>query len=421
MNCTRCGQPTSKIEDGKEVHLRCYCEWQRGYSERLRKTIHPEFLKPVKTIKDWNPKLFTSGFMELMEVQKVLAIKRLKDFAYGNDFDRKTLDANISERNNLFIRGPSGSGRGLLLSTIKMHAAIREITVTPIPCDYDIFRAEMAEADSFGSIGQEKKLNVALKYERPQIMIVENVRAEGYFPTSVGQATKKIKGVQSADATVAKRLARPGSIVISSYDFVGEIKDSIGERMLEVLESPRTKHILMFDPNESLTLRKSLWDRKKLMLERMTQIRTDDSEKRMRMEKMGEEEQFAVLEDALFFEEAFRGMKPMPGDDVMPIQAQMEMGAPNWVKRDRVLKTWEMFVSARQDQDAQYKQGIQRARVEAVRGCKVMAQKMTEGEMLETGMMLSYACMVNADGDDPKLAEWKKQAEESKNRMVSDG
>ena len=173
--CSRCGQPTAKEEDGKVTYLRCYCDWQRGYAERLRRTIHPEFLKPVKTIKDWNPKLFTTGFAEMMEVQKVLAIKRLRDFAYGQDYDRKALDSNLAERKNLFIRGPSGSGRGLLLATIKLHAAIREITVTPLPCDYDIFRADYAEAESFGQIGEEKKLVIAEKYETPQIMVVENV------------------------------------------------------------------------------------------------------------------------------------------------------------------------------------------------------------------------------------------------------
>jgi hypothetical protein len=29
--------------------------------------------------------------------------------------------------------------------------------------------------------------------------------------------------------------------------------------------------------------------------------------------------------------------------------------------------------------------------------------------------------MINVEGDDPKLTEWKKQAEESKTRMISDG
>jgi len=419
--CTRCGQPTSKEEDGKLVYLRCYCDWQRGYAERIKKTIHSEFLKPVKTIKDWNPKLFSTGFAELMEVQKVLAVKRIRDFAYGKDYDRKALDSNIMERRNLFVRGPSASGRGLLLAMIKMHAAIREISVTPLPCDYDIFRADYAEAESFGQIGEEKRLNVAQKYEYPQIMVVENVRAEIKFRNQTGLPTRRIKGFTVVDATIAKRLAKPGSVVVSSYDFAGEIQDSMGERMFELLESPRTSRLLMFDPNETTTLRRAIHDRKKIMIERMSQIRTDDSgDRKMRSEKMGEDEQMAILEDALFFEEAFKGLKPLPGDDVMPIHAQMEMGAPNWAKRERVLRAWESFVAARKDKDVEYKIGLQRARTETVRSCRVIAQKMTEQEMLETGQMLSYACMIDASKDDPKLAEWRKQAEESKNRMVSD-
>ena len=418
--CSRCGQPTSKEEEGKVTYLRCLCDWQRGYAERIKRTIHPEFLKPVKTIKDWNPKLFTTGFAEMMEVQKVLAIKRLRDFAFGQDYNRKTLDANLAERKNLFIRGPSGSGRGLLLATIKFHAAIREITVTPLPCDYDIFRADYAEAESFGQIGEEKRLAIAEKYENPQIMIVENVRSEMRFKAS---GSKRIKGASAVDATIAKRLAMAGSIVITSYDFIGEILDSMGERMMELLESPRTRHLLLFDPNETTTLRKAIHERKKMMLERMEQIRSDDSsERKMRMEKMGEDEQIAILEDALFFEEVFKGFRPLPGEDVMPIQAQMEMGAPNWAKRERVLRVWETFVSARKDQDIQYKQGIQRARIEAVRSCRVMSQKMTETEMLETGMMLSYASQIDVSApDDPKFSEWKRQSEESKDKMVSDG
>jgi hypothetical protein len=405
------------------------CDWQRGYAERIRRTIHPEFTKPVKTIKDWNPKLFTTGFAELMEVQKILAIKRIRDYAYGQDYDRKTLDSNLAERRNLFIRGPSGSGRGLLLATIKLHAAIREIAVTPIPCDYDIFRADYAEAESFGQIGEEKRILIAEKYDSPQIMVVENVRATEKMVVENVRATekirnsvKKIKGSAAVDATVAKRLAKHGSIVITSYDFIGEILDSMGDRMLEVLTSPRTRHLLMFDPNETITLRKAVHERKKSMLERMEQIRVDDSEgRKMRTEKMGEDEQVAILEDALFFEEAFKGLKPMPGEDVLPIQAQMEMGAPNWAKRERVLKVWETFVSSRKDKDVAYNMGVQRARIEAVRSCRVMSDKMTDTEMLETGMMLSYACMIDTSTDDPKLAEWKKQAEESKDRMVSDG
>jgi len=411
--CTRCNQPSSKVVDGKLVYLRCHCDWGRGYAERLRKTIHAEFRKPLKTIKDWDPPLFASGFMELMEVQKLLAVKRIKDFAYGVDYDRKAFDINLNNRNNLFIRGPAGSGRGLLLASIKIHAAIREVTVTPIPCDYDIFRADFSEAEALGHVGEEKRIFVSQKYQHPQVMTVENVRAEVRF----NDRPRRIKGAQQLDAMMAKRLVHPGIIVVTSYDFVGEILDSMGDRMFEVLNSPRTKHILLFSPEESLALEKALYERKRLMLERMEGIRNDDSkDRKMRMEKMSEDEQLAVLEDALFFEEAFRGLKTAAGYDALPIQAQMEMGAPDWAKRDRVLKAWQAFVSSRKDNDVAFKEGIRRARIEAVRGCKGLANKMTEGEMLEAGRMLSHACLVS--GEDEKLAEWKAKVDEAKNKMT---
>jgi len=418
--CTICGKPTSKVVDGRIFYIRCLCDYSRGYRERMRKTIHVEFREPLKTIQDWDPKLFRTGFAELMEIQKIFAIKRIRDFAFGKDYDKGAFDHNISSRNNLFVRGPARSGRGLLLATVKLHAAIREVSVTPLPCDYDIFRADFAEAESFGVVGEEKKAHVAEKYEYPQIMIVENVRAEQRIKSLKGEQTKRIRGSTGVDAMIARRMAKPGSILVSSYDFAGDIADSMGDRMYEVLESPKTSRLLLFDPDESVSLRKALYERKGIMLDRLEQIRGDNStDRKLRMEKMTEDEQYALLEEALFFEEAFGGLPPMAGQDALPIHVQMEMGAPKWAKRDRALKVWTSFVESRKDQDAEFKQGIKRARIEAVRSCKALSPKMTEQEMLETGVLLSYACSVDASKEDEMLANWKRQAEESKEKMVS--
>jgi len=245
--CPDCGEPLNAWRDGREVVLRCTCDWEKGFHQRTKMTIHPTFyVGGVKKMVHWRPPMFgvdpQSHIYNFMVAQKAITIRRIHDFCFGGE----GLEESLSKGRNLFIRGPKGSGRGLIVASIKFYAAAKDISATPVSGDWALFKNEVMEAESFSKTGEMSKASLGQAYVNVELMTLENIRAEsGLMPTG-----RKARGAAVIDMILAKRQARRGSMVFSSFDFAGEFGVTFGDKLLEIVMDESTAMALLFSPQE---------------------------------------------------------------------------------------------------------------------------------------------------------------------------
>lgn len=417
--CQKCGKPVEGMIDGRWVTLRCLCDWERGFHERLRRTVHPDFYR--KTMGDWDPPLFASGgYEELMVLQKAAVSRAIYAFAFEKGEDgSEAIERNIARGRTLFIRGPEGSGRGLLAAMVKMATARLGIPTTTVG-DYDIMKGELSNADIFGELGDAARVALRQKYELPGLMVLEQVRAEStYVDRNGNERIKQIKGSATLDSILAKRATRRGAMLVTSSDFIGEIAESMGDRMADTLGSPKTSLVIMLSPKESATLETALAERKTAVssLSEVLHATPKESESgRSRVEKMSEAEMAAGFEDALYFEEAFPNVKVKDAKVKASIQKDARASIGKWARADLARPVWMRFRDAKENQTSEYESGVEKAREEMVRSCKELAKRLTRKEMLHIGKMLSVATEV-VPGDDSRINKWRESNERYRGMM----
>jgi hypothetical protein len=417
--CHRCGYSLVELREGRPVYLRCLCEWDRAFRARVSETLLPDFY--TRTMRDWNPPLFAAGgYRAFMEAQLAMVPIRVFRYAFKDD----AIKANVRARRNLFVRGPAGSGRGLLAACVKRHAIFSELSVTRLPNDYDILKNELAESDVFGSVGEGAKVALNGKYESPDLMVVEHARAEQKFKPNHGEErTRKIKGFAALDALLARRVQGAGCMMVTSSDFLGQIAESMGDRMLEELSSPRTDMILMLSPKETLDLDNEINARRKWFVEFVmafgggTKIADEGKSRLEKNADMGEVETFR---QALYFEAAFPVVVEREGIDNMKIKKLVESGIDKWERAGEALPVWTRFCEARETGSAEFEEGVAGAQMTVVEACRSLAEKLSQREKEEVGKMLGKAASVNPDDPgDEILASWREQAE--KHRRIMSG
>jgi hypothetical protein len=246
--CPVCGEPLNVLRGGKEIVLRCTCDWEKGFHERTKRTIHPSFyVGGVKKMVHWRPPMFNvdpqSQVYNFMVAQKVIAIRRIYDFSFTKD----GLEGSIAKGRNLFVRGPKGSGRGLIVASIKFYAAAKDISATPVSGDWALFKNEVMEAESYSKQGEMAKASLGQTYVNVDLMTLENIRAE----PGLLSAGRKIRGASVIDMVLAKRQAKQGSMVFSSFDFAREFGETFGDKLVEIINDDSTSMALLFSPQES--------------------------------------------------------------------------------------------------------------------------------------------------------------------------
>jgi hypothetical protein len=366
---------------------------------RMRETIHPQFLgSGAKTMMDWSPAIFSkdrSGeAWAIMRAQRAIAISRLWNFCFADK--GRALLSNIDSGRNLFIRGPRNSGRGLLASSIKAVAAMKQVSTSPFMSEFDIFRSEMLECMSFGREGAEAKGNAADKYLDVQLMVVENMRAENTIKYSGEQAKAKFRGADEIDNLIAKRLLSRGSMLITSCDFVGEISITLGERLFDELSSDRTTLVMLVDPGEAIEvsngLRRAYKDSNATL--RALMVGATQREKKL-MGGREDAENVVRIEESFYLEDAF---DEIPGES-KTIQGAIDNSPESFTHAVR--ERYEEFKADRQAKSAAYKRGIQAARARVVMSSGLCNEsprgqapryRMTSGEMSEMGTILALSC-----------------------------
>lgn len=406
--CPECGEPKNALRSGKEILLRCKCDWERGFFDRVKATIHPEFYeKSVKTLRDWHPAIYEpfghwdrskempTEEQRVVMAQKAVAIHALYDFCFRKAGDGKTaLEESVASGKNMFIRGPYGSGRGLLAASIKMMAAAKCLSATPVPAyEYDIFKSEIYKAEALGQDGGIAKAEVGSKYTGVDIMVLENVRAESTINMAGVHVPRKFKAAGAVDAMIAERICRRGSIVVTSYDFVGEIADTFGDTFYDVfLRSEKTSLILLLGKDEISRAVKSVRDQVKktkasLQDKRQTTLSGGAIDKAIASQ---EREEYM---NGLYFCEAFPNASPAPAGrrrDGMGSETDDNIDYHKDQNKE-VSKMLAEFNQQKQEKGMEYKDGVRCAQQAAAKKLGVAVLDDNEAQRLGQIVSLAYS------------------------------
>jgi hypothetical protein len=401
--CQSCGAKKSELRDEVEYMLKCKCDWERQFWPMLTSTVHESFRH--KSMGDWSPKLFSEAqsrsFKRLIKVQKADAIAKVWNFAF-RPFTKGVVTTNaltksIQNRHNLFIRGPKNSGRGLITASIKLLAAVRGIQSTPLPGDFDTFKAELAQTESFSAAGADARILVSQKYEDPPLLALEDVRGELITRYSGDKIPKKSKAADAIDRLLAARALRPGAMLLSGPDFIGQLQDTLGDRLPEILDSDNTSIILLFHPKEADALLAGLKMYRESLEDVVRQaIGTGSNEKLSTKDKKYFDEQAELLRQALYFEEAFPNVPEGcdPNGSVGQGICFYDMVTDDEKRlHKKMLEVVRTFNAAKASKDEAYADGVRTAQINAARSCKTLASRMTERELYETGRLMSMATM----------------------------
>jgi len=396
--CDKCGEPKNKLENGIVVITRCTCDWEIGAYEQGRLTVHPDFLNGW-TLKDWNPGLFVGGgngiFRNLIKIQKACAIKALYEFCFKiiqNDptpgRSRYSLFQSMDRGKTLFIRGPNNSGRGCLMATIKMFCAFHDISTTPNPGDWSTFKSEVLQSEWNSKEADMAKLLVNEQYLNVKVLALEHVRGEGQLSQGERFPRRPFRGCNVIDSILTRRTFQKGCMLFTSAEFIKEIGDTVGDKLPDILESEHTSTILMFSPAEADALLDGVM--KRLSVMRVEAHSLANSGKGTLQTQFSEERAIESLKEALFLETAFPTLE-IEGSIPIKDKIDQDEGSQDPKFSAEVYKTYAEFNKNVREKNLAYDEGMKKAYQSAVIGCKELAFKMSQRELIQTGKMMSEA------------------------------
>lgn len=400
--CPHCGERKNELIDGEEFILRCQCDWENGFKNRLISTVHPDFWKNEKKMIDWSPTIFKNGgntqFTNFVKIQKANVIYKLNEFYFKettlNNKKITSLQKSIEYARNLFIRGPANSGRGLLVACIKTFAAMKDISTTPLPGEWSTFKFLLQESTSYGDIGIQAKSTINEQYRDVKLMTIENLRSEIPFSLLDDKPVyKKIRGSSTFDDLLARKSSVKGSMVFSSLDFIGQFKDSISDAMPEILLSDKTMVILMLSCNEIESLLNGIEKRCNDLI-RSCNILTGKKveSKKTIVEKKSEEENLIQLKYLLYTSDIFDIVPSSDSINLKTYSMILKESIKNKSANEKVNEVYEEYLRVKEENGEEYQNNIYRAMIFAIKECKELYPKLSEKELIELGKMISLAC-----------------------------
>jgi len=392
--CKRCGQQVSFYDGGVVQMSPCRCKRESERVDRVKKTIDPEFFGPDRRLKlmdSWKPPLFErqTPFPELMRAQRAILISKLYEFAFRPSEEYgKAMSRSVNARLNLFLRGPQGAGRGLIAANVKIMAALGDLSVTPRDKDaawarFEVFKEAANKATALGQTGEEARSGLYWNYENVDVMVVEGVRTDTRLDIRGDSVRHKSMGAQSIDRLMAQRAnrSRGGSMVITSHDFLGQIRETLGDAFLDEMCSQRTCVALLLSPEESDVLHGHLsktYEEHRNAVNKLRHKEAAEDRKRL-TDRTASAEDGAVMRGALLFGAAMGSWSP-PGPTIMDVARQL-------VENDELGKeSVERFREFVKEEDAGgrlFDDERRTALVRAFSTCPGLQDAITEKEALE--------------------------------------
>ncbi len=273
-----------------------------------------------------------------------------------------------------------------MTACIKTFAAIKEISATPLPGEWSTFKAELVESESFGKTGELAKLQIAENYKNVQLMSIENIRCEGsgsLFENKTNQ--RKLRGVTAFDELLTRRMTKQGSMIFTSLDFSGQIKESLGDRFPEIINSDKTELILMLSCPEASAFLTGVKSRILKFQEIRNQISGNKNIKIS--DRCSEDEALTGYKESLYFLDLFDTIPEkngyVPTDD-------MKMKDQTYPEKYKNIK--EEYERDKKSNGCQYQNEVKRELHRTTMSCKEFSSKLTEREAIEIGEMMSLAC-----------------------------
>lgn len=398
--CEKCGNLRSTTDaSGKTTYLRCQCDYQRELLERRRATIDKSYWG--LTMGDWTPKMFAEpnqgAFKNYIRVQRLAALHRLWEYCFrperNGDAVRYALQQSVDCGRNLFIRGPKGSGRGLLSACVKTAAAIKGISTTPLSCDISVFKNEIQESESFSKSGDDAKINIWQKYQTPSLLVLENATADKQRDMRGVNVPKTFKYSGSIDSLLAKRVPQAGSLLMTSFDFIGEIADTLGSVLYEVLLSEKTLPLVLLDVKEAEAILWTLGARKRFMFEVVNSFKaTGKAERKLQQERLQEKISLETLREGIYFEDVFQNIpdaREVVGTEASSIHDQFEVDGSKF--EPKALEVWAKFLDDKGKKSLAYENNRQVVLISAIKSCKELSSRLSDKECQEIGRIASKA------------------------------
>lgn len=394
LKCSGCGAIKIAIKDGVETFAHCICDYSKSLRARLSRTLHPQcWENGLRGIWEWSPALLAaakSPFPNFMRIQKAEAIRKIHEFAFQKTNGKHEFEASILKGRNLLIRGPEGTDKSLFSSTLKILCAMLGKDATPLPGDFDIFKSDIQSSEHFSKEGDEARIRVIERYEAPPLMLLDNVRAVTKYslsPQNGGRMQREVRGVDQIDRLLASRQTRtvPGCIVLISTDFAGQIGDTLGERMSDMLASSKTERILLFTPTEVSSIKVAI--RRKLESNQSI-CRIARGEDQTKSDKDSEKKRSLELYDALYFEAAFGAIDAVA--EVSGLAQQIKAFAGKGKYPEKMVSEYQRFLSEKEAKGIEWEEGIRRSCLSWA--SSPWTELMTPQELEETGRMVILAC-----------------------------
>lgn len=434
--CEKCGEPKFVDRGGREVQLRCRCDWVRGFTYRLRTTVPPDFWamkSGPKRMSDWSPKMFRPpnfmDFRDFARAQKSIAVKTIYDFAFRTDRDGNVSMLMAAEMGrNMAIRGPRRSGRGLLMACMKMLCATKDISTNPVPDEWSQMKYKLMGSEGLGGpLVEEAKLDVQSMYLDPKILFVEDIRGNREKGFNGTETSRKIRGSTAMDNLLSERESQRKGCVLSSEEFSHQIGMSLGDKMLETLSDPRTERIILLSEPEAMDLLKSLNDRYKEFRKRVKNVASGVGDKRAKTVSDEHEEarsNVSVVE-ALHFSEAFRSFPNLANSSVTIDAYKIEQDLGSMIDMspedfpEEVVEVYQDFVEEKGRRGASFLSAQVQAKRSVVKKTD-WGKMLSDAEADKVADILSAACR-GSEYVDEMVREAKKLRAEMSGEEGPDG
>jgi len=317
--CKNCGHEINYVRDGVSYQSPCRCQRMKERRDRIVKTVDLEFFNPDGTIKlmnAWNPPMFATPteFPGFMKAQRAIVLKKLYEFAFKPLDDIRAMSRSVAGRINFFLRGPQGTGRGLIAANLKIAVAQGDLRATQrddrAAARFEVFKDICGKAMALGKAGDEAEFDINLYYHEVDVMFVEGVRADTRLNFSGDAVRHKFSGAPTIDSLIASR--RKGSMVITSHDFLGQIRETLGETFMDEMCSQRTMIGLLLSPAEADLLHGHLWKTYGEYRTLIGKLRNKEAagEKKRLTDRAADKEDAALMREALLFGAAMEDHVP---------------------------------------------------------------------------------------------------------------
>lgn len=380
--CKVCGQPRLIRRDGRDISKICNCGRNTMSKSKLNQHVGLNFHHV--NMSDWNPKPLADDETPLsfMKYQKSLALIMLWNMYYKEDKNGSfEISKSVLNNRNLFIRAPDGCGKGMMAATAKkLSCALSKrdefIEMSPVADDFGSLKRWLFIANMF-SEGQEAREQLE-RFTQSEFMVLQDVTVENIFRD---KEPYPIKNSVYLDGIISGQ-QQHGCLMVTSKNFIGEIRGHLGSVIEDVLLSTRTALIILLLGPEVSEIEKGIEDLKRKYTDYLRLLRKTEEDNHI--SSIREEQRIQELESVFYFMHAFSS-SGRAEDNIHLLENVQLKGHdyPPWV-----IQAYTQFCEDRENKTPTYQKLLDEAFRLGVQESR-FGKRMSPKEAIFTGKMIS--------------------------------